>query len=411
MLVLPGQPELIVHGGFISDRPPVLTHYSGFAGVGSFAHAWKLLGFSCLGGFEIDRQASSLFQAAFPKAQLDGDFYELEVSALPPCDVYDGGAPCQSWSLAGKQEGRVGRGELMFRQLDYLRLHRPRLGVFEQVPRFAVADGGRHLRDFLSELGSLGYVTSHEVMWPAQFDACQHRPRLIIVAVRADEHGRLGDFNFPAAVTELRPAKSVLTPLPCFDGERIPMSQYTPLPAPLHYDSGLIKVGSVAPHGRGCTVWSDEGLLPTQRCVGDGPAGATGLVLRGGVVTKVTKVESALVQQLPDALCQDETLTQEQIGNAVPLMLCHHLGLAISNYLCPGGCAAASAPTPTSAPTAEPTATPTATAPERASRAARARLLEARGEAARPQDLAAPPPSRPASGPRAAAAARQIDAT
>ena len=33
-------------------------------------------------------------------------------SLIPPCDVYDGGAPCQSWSLAGKQErGQPGSGE------------------------------------------------------------------------------------------------------------------------------------------------------------------------------------------------------------------------------------------------------------------------------------------------------------
>jgi hypothetical protein len=63
------------------------------------------------------------------------------------------------------------------------------------------------------------------------------------------------------------------------------------------YASGLIliKVGSVHPHGRGCTVWDSKGLLPTQRCVGGGPAGATGLVLREGVVTQVTLEESPVL--------------------------------------------------------------------------------------------------------------------
>ena len=103
----------------------------------------------------------------------------------------------------------------------------------------------------------------------------------------------------------------------------------------MHYDSGLIKVGSVSPHMRGCTVWSDEGLLPTQKCVGQGPAGATGLVLREGVVTVVTPEESALAQQLPEEWVLEHTLTQEQVGNAVPLGLAFHLGVRLASYLHP----------------------------------------------------------------------------
>jgi hypothetical protein len=65
-------------------------------------------------------------------------------------------------------------------------------------------------------------------------------------------------------------------------------------------------------------VWGADGLLPTQRCIGQGPAGATGLVLREGVVTEVSLEESALAQQMPEDWVSDLQLTQEQVGNAVP---------------------------------------------------------------------------------------------
>jgi hypothetical protein len=62
-------------------------------------------------------------------------------------------------------------------------------------------------------------------------------------------------------------AKTALAPLVKHEGKG-PSSADLVRCGPVCYESGLIKVGSMAPHTRGCTVWSEEGLLPTQRCVG-----------------------------------------------------------------------------------------------------------------------------------------------
>jgi site-specific DNA-cytosine methylase len=58
-------------------------------------------------------------------------------TCLARCDIYDGGAPCQSYSVAGGKAGRDGRGAPMFEQLRYLQHHQPMMGIFEQVPNFA----------------------------------------------------------------------------------------------------------------------------------------------------------------------------------------------------------------------------------------------------------------------------------
>ena len=49
----------------------------------------------------------------------------------------------------------------------------------------------------------------------------------------------------------------------------------------------------------------------------------------------MTPEESALAQQLPEEWVLEHALTQEQVGNAVPLGLTFHLGVKIASYLHP----------------------------------------------------------------------------
>ena len=149
--------------------------------------------------------------------RVDGDFYKIDVAGLPACDIYDGGAPCQTYSVAGKKAGKEERGLLMFEQLEYLRHHRPVLGVFEQVPNFQQMHGGAFMLEFVGALESLGYVVAHQILEARHFDSCQHRERLFVVAVRDDVHRAQGDFQFPAPVSAARPAKTILAPLPTFE--------------------------------------------------------------------------------------------------------------------------------------------------------------------------------------------------
>jgi hypothetical protein len=91
-------------------------------------------------------------------------------------------------------------------------------------------------------------------------------------------------------------------------------------------------------------VWSDEGLLPTQRCVGEGPAGATGLMFREGVITKVALEEPLLAQQgLPERLLTDHALTQQHIGNDIPTKMAYAVASALVRH---------PSPTPTTGPPA-----------------------------------------------------------
>ena len=139
-----------------------------------------------MGGCEIDEPAAKIFGSECPMAQVSGDFRQLDVASLPPCDIFDSGAPCQTYSVAGRGAGRVGRGTLMFDQLSYLHHHQPLGAIFEQVPQFMCMNGGALFEQFVSRLASEGYSVFHRVLEARHFDSCQHRERLFIVAVRND---------------------------------------------------------------------------------------------------------------------------------------------------------------------------------------------------------------------------------
>jgi hypothetical protein len=87
-------------GTYLDDMPP-FTHYSGFAGVGAFAAAFKHVGGQCLGGFEWCSAAASAFEQLSPSVRLEGDFRQLDMAAVPVV-------------LGGGEVGRAGHS----RQLD-----------------------------------------------------------------------------------------------------------------------------------------------------------------------------------------------------------------------------------------------------------------------------------------------------
>jgi len=96
------------------DNAAGFTHYSGFAGLGSFALAWSPLNCTCVGGFEWDDAARAAFHQSFPDIHLGGDIGQLDWQVQPWAHCYNGGAPCQTYSKAGRREGASGRGLLMF---------------------------------------------------------------------------------------------------------------------------------------------------------------------------------------------------------------------------------------------------------------------------------------------------------
>jgi hypothetical protein len=58
--------EFPLASGTFVDSPTFFTHYSAFAGIGTFALLFKLLGGECVGGCEIDEPTAQIFERECP---------------------------------------------------------------------------------------------------------------------------------------------------------------------------------------------------------------------------------------------------------------------------------------------------------------------------------------------------------
>ena len=127
------------------------------------------------------------------------DKYEAGLVEIPDVDMVVGGFPCQDYSVAKTLSQAAGiegkKGVLWWDIYRFLRLKRPRLGLFENVDRLLKSPAPQRGRDFaiiLSCLASLGYAAEWRVVNSAEYGFPQRRKRVYILAVRTGEAWDLG---------------------------------------------------------------------------------------------------------------------------------------------------------------------------------------------------------------------------
>lgn len=87
-----------------------------------------------------------------------GDFTQIREDDVGPVDVFVGGTPCQSFSIAGKRLGLDDpRGNLTLEFLALAKRVRPRWLVWENVPGVLSHDDGRTFGTFLGLLAECGF--------------------------------------------------------------------------------------------------------------------------------------------------------------------------------------------------------------------------------------------------------------
>ena len=172
-----------------------MKYLSVCSGIEAATVAWHPLGWQAVGYSEIEKFPSQVLAHHYPNVPNFGDMTKFKEWNLESnVDVFVGGTPCQSFSVAGLRKGLDDpRGNLMLTYLAIADKYRPRWLVWENVPGVLSSNGGKDFGTFLGGLGELGYGFAYRILDAQYFGVAQRRRRVFVV-------GYLGDWRCAAAV-------------------------------------------------------------------------------------------------------------------------------------------------------------------------------------------------------------------
>ena len=310
-----------------------------FAGAGGLALGIERANFEPLALIEIDKDAANTLKLNRPDWNIINDdianisrlnleiFFEIRRGEL---DLLSGGAPCQSFSYAGKRLGlEDARGTLFYHYAIFLEKLQPKTFLFENVRGLLTHDKGRTYQTILSVFKDCGYRVERKILNAWDYGNAQKRERLITIGVRKDLNLKI---NFPKS-HEYKPVlRDVLQDVPQSQG-----ASYS------DYKKNLFEL--VPPGG----YWRDlpaELAKPYMKSCWEMEGGRTGILRRMSldepslaVLTSPTQKqterchplearpftvrENARIQSFPDdwQFCGSMYSQYRQVGNAVPVNL------------------------------------------------------------------------------------------
>lgn len=326
-----------------------------FAGAGGLALGLEQAGFKHIGLIEFDRSAADTLIFNRPQwnvvceditlttqRDLEKEF-NIKKGKL---DLLSGGAPCQSFSYAGKRLGLQDvRGTMFYHYATFLEKLQPKTFLFENVKGLLSHDNGKTFQTILSIFEEQGYKTFYKVLNAWDYGVPQKRERLIIVGIRNDLVKKC-IFNFPQK-HEYKPIMRDVT-----------LDANPSKDECKRYSEYKEKIFALVPPGG---YWRDidpniaKEYMKTCWFMG---GGRTGILRRIGLdepsLTVLTSPgmkqtdrchpievrpfsyrENARIQTFPESWEFSGKLSQKykQIGNAVPVNLAKEIGLEIKKTL------------------------------------------------------------------------------
>ena len=194
-----------------------------FSGIGSPEQALLNLGikheieFAC----DIDKYARQTYLKNFNCKKMYEDITTLNMKDLSYVDLLVFGFPCQAFSMAGKRGGfEDTRGTLFYDALRYLKQHKPRYFIAENVKGLISHDSGKTFQTIIDCLAltvntqmtlmpfdNLGYHIYYKVLNTKDYGIPQNRERIFIVGIRNNSDN---NFRFPKEIPLILKLKDIL---------------------------------------------------------------------------------------------------------------------------------------------------------------------------------------------------------
>ena len=315
-----------------------------FAGAGGLALGIEKAGFDTIGLVEFDKDASDTLRCNRPNWRvINDDIANISCLDLPE-DLLSGGAPCQSFSYAGKRLGlEDARGTLFYHYAKFLEQLQPKMFLFENVRGLLTHDGGRTYKTITDIFESTGYTIQKQILNAWDYGVAQKRERLITIGIRNDLVEKVS-YEFPVPHKYKPVLKDIL--LDCPKSEGTPYSEYKRRIFELVPPGGYwrdIPEEVAREYMKSCwfmeggrtgilrrlsldepslTVLTSPSQKQTDRCH---PLEARPFTVR----------ENARCQSFPDdwQFCGSVGSQYKQVGNAVPVNLAYDIAVKIKEAL------------------------------------------------------------------------------
>ena len=171
-----------------------MKYLSVCSGIEAATVAWHPLGWQAVAFGEIEKFPSQVLAHHYPDTPNWGDMTKFKEWPDADVNVFVGGTPCQSFSVAGLRKGLDDpRGNLMLTYLAIAARYRPQWLVWENVPGVLSSNGGHDFASLLRGMGELGYGFAYRILDAQYFGVAQRRRRVFVV-------GYLGNWRPAAAV-------------------------------------------------------------------------------------------------------------------------------------------------------------------------------------------------------------------
>lgn len=323
------------------------TYIDLFSGAGGMSLGFNNAGFKNLLAVEFNKDFAETYRKNFPKHNLIVDDIKnvtekqiYDIIKNEKVDVIIGGPPCQGFSIAGN----IGRNFIdddrnrLFKEfVRFVRIIKPKMFVLENVAAMERHNKGKTIKEIISSFKEIGYDIKYKVLNAVNYEVPQERRRIFIV-------GTLGNNNFeyPKESKKIMTVEKAIGDLPKLnsgDASNIPNHI-----AMRHSSQMLEKMSYVKDGGNRNDI--PESLRPTSgdsrkyiRYNSKKPSfcvtGDMRKVFHYNQNRALTCRELARLQTFPDTFVflGNAGKVQQQIGNAVPVLLANKIALQVKEVL------------------------------------------------------------------------------
>jgi DNA (cytosine-5)-methyltransferase 1 len=163
-----------------------------FCGIGSFHYSFEKFGWQCVMACDIDKHARSTYINNYKTRNgsaylLFSDICEIPPETISYFDILCAGFPCQAFSNIGAHKGFDDkRGTLFFQTIKFIKYHRPKFLVFENVTGLLTSKNKEVFDTIKTTIEQEGYIFNYIVLKCSDFGIPQMRKRVFMICANRD---------------------------------------------------------------------------------------------------------------------------------------------------------------------------------------------------------------------------------